>query len=134
MCEGLKIVEPAGAVLVLAPWVLCRCPSIVHLPRQFCRSFQEFLRLRVFDLVPLRTVWILVCNKGRRKLCRQERTCPMCMTLEALLVFLNIIGPEMVESRPGLFIVHAEQGPVRWVETESNWCTIAPQLDRIARF
>ncbi len=58
----------------------------------------------------------------------------MCLTLETLLVFLNIIGPQMVTTEPGRFIIHAEKGPTHWVETGSEWCTMGPQLDRMARF
>ena len=58
----------------------------------------------------------------------------MCMTLEALIVFINLIGPELVESNPGEFIIHASQGDVTWVEAGTEWCTMGPQLDRMARF
>lgn len=58
----------------------------------------------------------------------------MCMTLEALIVFLNLIGPERVDSEPGRFVVHADNGDVAWVETDTQWCTMGPQLDRMARF
>lgn len=58
----------------------------------------------------------------------------MCMTLEALIAFLNLIGPDLVDSEPGRFIIHAQQGDVTWVQTETEWCTMGPQLDRMARF
>ena len=58
----------------------------------------------------------------------------MCMTLDLLIAFLNIIGPDIVTADHGRFTVHAENGPVVWVENEENWCTMGPQLDRMARF
>ncbi len=58
----------------------------------------------------------------------------MCMTLEVLIVFLNLIGPETVTSEPGRFIVHATEGDVTWVENAQGWCTMGPQIDRMARF
>ena len=58
----------------------------------------------------------------------------MCLTLDALIVFLNIIGPQMVSSEPGRFIIHAKDGDTHWVETDAVWCTMGPQLDRMARF
>ena len=58
----------------------------------------------------------------------------MCLPLQTLIVFLNLIGPDMVTSEPGRFIVHAQTGDTHWVETPDNWCTMGPQLDRMARF
>lgn len=58
----------------------------------------------------------------------------MCMTLTALIAFLNLIGPDMVTSEPGRFIIHAAYGDVTWVENDAEWCTMGPQLDRMARF
>ncbi|MDJ0822975.1 MAG: hypothetical protein QNJ09_14335 [Paracoccaceae bacterium] len=57
----------------------------------------------------------------------------MCLPLQTLIVFLNLIGPDMVTSEPGRFIVHAQTGDTHWVETQDNWCTMGPQLDRMAR-
>ena len=58
----------------------------------------------------------------------------MCMTLPSLIVFLNLIGADIVTSEPGRFIIHATNGDVNWVENDLNWCTMAPQFDRMARF
>lgn len=54
----------------------------------------------------------------------------MCLTLDALLVFLNVIGPDLVTTEPGRFIVHAEQGHVHWIETDGEYCTSGPQKDQ----
>lgn len=57
----------------------------------------------------------------------------MCLTAEALAVFLNIIGLQHVSTEPGRIIVHAESADVHWVLDADEWCTMAPQLDRLAR-
>lgn len=58
----------------------------------------------------------------------------MCLSLDALIVFLNLVGPDIVSTEPGRFIVHAESGNTHWVETTDEWCTMGPQLERMARF
>jgi len=58
----------------------------------------------------------------------------MCLTLDALIVFLNLIGPDIVTSHPGQFVVHAAQGQAVWVETAQGWCTDGPQIDQAIRF
>jgi hypothetical protein len=59
----------------------------------------------------------------------------MCLTTEALAVFLNLIiassGMTMSEDR---IIVHATDRDAHWVLTDGEWCTLAPQIDRIERF
>lgn len=61
----------------------------------------------------------------------------MCLTTEALVLFLNIIGAHMVSTEPGRIVVHATEADVHWVasaDREDRWCTMGPQLDRQARF
>ncbi|ABV92628.1 hypothetical protein Dshi_0883 [Dinoroseobacter shibae DFL 12 = DSM 16493] len=59
----------------------------------------------------------------------------MCLSAQALALFLNVIGLDMVTTDPGRVIVAAEAGEVHWVLTAGDvWCTMAPQLDRLARF
>ncbi|MBB95875.1 MAG: hypothetical protein CML68_14940 [Rhodobacteraceae bacterium] len=61
----------------------------------------------------------------------------MCLTTEALVLFLNIIGANIVTTEPGRIIVHAEAADVHWVaraDTDDRWCTMGPQIDRLARF
>lgn len=53
----------------------------------------------------------------------------MCMKLEALLAFLALIGPELVESKSDRIIVRASQGDVEWIETGHVWCTEEPRSD-----
>ena len=58
----------------------------------------------------------------------------MCLTTEALVLFLNIIGAGMVSTpEPGRIIVHAEAADVHWVardDSDDRWCTMGPQIDR----
>lgn len=58
----------------------------------------------------------------------------MCISAEALALFLNIIGVDLVSTEPGRVIVHATEGDVAYVAHEGKWCTMGPQLDRRARF
>lgn len=58
----------------------------------------------------------------------------MCLSPEALALFLNILGHSMVTSEPHQIIVHATQGDVVWVAAGEYWCTTGPQDDRKARF
>lgn len=39
-----------------------------------------------------------------------------------------------ITSEPGRIIVHAESRDAHWVAVEDEWCTMAPQIDRMARF
>ncbi|MDK3019905.1 hypothetical protein [Pseudodonghicola flavimaris] len=59
----------------------------------------------------------------------------MCLTAEALALFLNLLNPEMISSEAGRITVHATEADAVWVLTaEDEWCTMAPQIDRMARF
>ncbi len=51
----------------------------------------------------------------------------MCMSLEALVLFLNLIGPEKVTTSPDAMVVHATAGPAIWTEVDGDWCTDAPK-------
>lgn len=57
----------------------------------------------------------------------------MCLTTEALAVFLTlIISTEMTMSEDRI-IVHATARDAHWVLTGDKWCTMAPQFDRMER-
>lgn len=58
----------------------------------------------------------------------------MCLTTEALAVFLNLIAFDMVSTAPDRIVVHASARDAHWVAHGNEWCTMAPQLDRMARF
>ena len=58
----------------------------------------------------------------------------MCITPQALALFLNLLNFDMITMEEGRITVHAETRPAVWVETGNHWCTMAPQIDRMARF
>lgn len=58
----------------------------------------------------------------------------MCLTTEALALFLNLIGSEIVTADPGVFTIHATEGPVEWVERDNMWCTDAVAHPREANY
>lgn len=58
----------------------------------------------------------------------------MCLTTEALAVFLNLIAFDLVATTPDRIVVRAETRDAHWVANGAEWCTMAPQLDRMARF
>lgn len=57
----------------------------------------------------------------------------MCLSAEALALFLNILAHDIVATEPGRVTVRAEAGDVHWVAVEDRWCTRAPERDRKAR-
>ena len=58
----------------------------------------------------------------------------MCLTTEALALFLNLIAFDMVSLSPDRIVIKAETRDAHWVAHNGEWCTMAPQLDRMARF
>ncbi len=58
---------------------------------------------------------------------------PMCLTTQALVLFLNTIIDAPVTTEPGRIIVHAETRDAHWLEQGDKWCTMAPQIDKQAR-
>ncbi|MGR3804303.1 hypothetical protein [Marinibacterium profundimaris] len=61
----------------------------------------------------------------------------MCLSTQALVMFLNLIGADIVTSEPGRIVVHATTADVHWVaraDEADRWCTMGPQIDRLARF
>ena len=60
----------------------------------------------------------------------------MCLSTAALATFLTLIAGAPMTTEPGRIIVRASDQDVHWVEAtaEDRWCTMAPQLDRLARF
>ncbi|WP_299784768.1 hypothetical protein [uncultured Marivita sp.] len=57
----------------------------------------------------------------------------MCLTVEAFALFLNMIAVPEITSEPGRIVVHATTRDAHWVAVEDEWCTMAPQIDRMAR-
>lgn len=58
----------------------------------------------------------------------------MCLTTEALALFLNLIAFDLVDMQPDRIVVRAETRDAHWVAHGERWCTMAPQIDRMARF
>lgn len=58
----------------------------------------------------------------------------MCLSADALALFLNLIPMERIDTMPDRVVIHADAHEVHWVATEDKWCTLAPQIDRAARF
>lgn len=61
------------------------------------------------------------------------RRTPMCMSAEALALFLNLIAAN-ITTEPGRIIVHATERDAHWVMVGDGWCTMAPQIDSMERF
>ncbi|OWU85244.1 hypothetical protein ATO6_09470 [Oceanicola sp. 22II-s10i] len=61
----------------------------------------------------------------------------MCLTAEALLIFLNLLPPEIVDRAPDRILVHAEERTAVWTlvsETpKQKWCTDAKKIDAAFR-
>ena len=58
----------------------------------------------------------------------------MCLTTEALAVFLNLVAFDLVTLAPDRIVIAAETRDAHWVAHAEEWCTMAPQFDRMARF
>lgn len=59
----------------------------------------------------------------------------MCLSAEALALFLNLLNPDLIASEAGRITIRATEGDAVWILTaEDRWCTMAPQIDRLARF
>jgi len=58
----------------------------------------------------------------------------MCLTTEALALFLNLIAFDLVAMAPDRIVVQADTRDAHWVAQADQWCTMAPQLDRMERF
>lgn len=46
----------------------------------------------------------------------------MCLSLEALVLFLNLLDPAIVSTKPDVVTVHATQGAVDWTRAGDLWC------------
>ena len=57
----------------------------------------------------------------------------MCLTTEALLIFLNLLPPEIIEAAGDRITIHAEAGDAVWIAQGDKWCTKAPQVEASLR-
>jgi aromatic ring-opening dioxygenase catalytic subunit (LigB family) len=51
----------------------------------------------------------------------------MCLTTEALALFLNLIAFDLVDLQPDRIVVRAETRDTHWVARGDRWCTMAPR-------
>lgn len=58
----------------------------------------------------------------------------MCLTTQALLLFLSLLPPDIVEMGKSQVIVRAETRDAIWTAKGDKWCTSAPNLDKTIRF
>ncbi|MBA83551.1 hypothetical protein ACSSNL_06495 [Thalassobius sp. S69A] len=58
----------------------------------------------------------------------------MCLTTEAIALFMNLLSPDVISMEAGRITIHATERDAVWVQVEDKWCTMAPQIDRLARF
>ncbi|EBA06610.1 hypothetical protein [Sagittula stellata] len=58
----------------------------------------------------------------------------MCLTTEALVLFLNLLPFDKVTTAPDRVVIEAETRSAHWVDVGGRWCTLAPQIDRAERF
>lgn len=69
---------------------------------------------------------------GRRSANALNTGFPMCISAQALALFLNIIVAP-ISSEAGVITVHAQERDVEWIAVADKWCTDAPQQEAAAR-
>ncbi|WP_147126640.1 hypothetical protein [Shimia ponticola] len=57
----------------------------------------------------------------------------MCISSAALAAFLTLVGVDHVELGDDRVVVKATTRDAHWVADGDLWCTMAPQIDRMAR-
>ena len=55
----------------------------------------------------------------------------MCLSLEALVLFLNLIGSDIVSTAGEAITVHATEGDVVWTASGEVWCADAGSQPRV---
>lgn len=53
----------------------------------------------------------------------------MCLTLDALVVFLGFLPMDIIETKPDQIIVHAQAQDAVWVATGDLWCVDTGAVD-----
>ncbi len=53
----------------------------------------------------------------------------MCLTTEALYLFLSLMPADLLDLSEGRVVVKAETRDALWVYNGERWCTSAPQID-----
>ncbi|NDR55808.1 hypothetical protein [Aliiruegeria sabulilitoris] len=57
----------------------------------------------------------------------------MCLTTEALLLFINLLSPQIIEASDQKIVIHAQTRDAVWEARADQWCTKAPQIDAALR-
>ncbi|MCA0961467.1 hypothetical protein [Salipiger bermudensis] len=57
----------------------------------------------------------------------------MCLTAEALFLFLSVLPPEIVKITEARITVAAETRDAVWLAKGDEWCTSAPEIDAAIR-
>ncbi|EPX85139.1 hypothetical protein [Salipiger mucosus] len=57
----------------------------------------------------------------------------MCLTTQALFLFLSLLPEDRLEVTPDRITVRAEVRDAVWLAKGEQWCTSAPQLDATIR-
>ena len=50
----------------------------------------------------------------------------MCLSTQALLLFISMLPQEIVHSSTSDVVIAAEVGDVTWESFDGEWCTVAP--------
>ncbi|EAQ05006.1 hypothetical protein OB2597_06970 [Pseudooceanicola batsensis HTCC2597] len=53
----------------------------------------------------------------------------MCLTPEALAMFLNLLSPDIIDVEPNRITVRAEVRDAVWLATGDKWCTDADRTN-----
>ncbi|MBR9838323.1 MAG: hypothetical protein GYB50_10595 [Rhodobacteraceae bacterium] len=53
----------------------------------------------------------------------------MCLTAQALFLFLSVLPEDIVDVSPKRVVVHAEVRDAVWLPRDDQWCTDAPRRD-----
>ncbi|SIN83017.1 hypothetical protein [Vannielia litorea] len=53
----------------------------------------------------------------------------MCLTTEALYLFLSLMPAELLDLSADRVVLKAETREAHWVWNGESWCTMAPQVD-----
>ncbi len=50
----------------------------------------------------------------------------MCLSTQAILLFISMLPPEILTQEPNRITIAADTGAVEWNYLTDNWCTVAP--------
>ena len=53
----------------------------------------------------------------------------MCLSTQALLLFISMLPQELVHPSPDEITIAADAGDVTWENFDGEWCTVAPLVN-----